>query len=521
MIRGSELVGSTREIPAGYRRVGPADLTESTYVTLYLRRRPFQADITSLPAFGPGRPSRRQYVTREGIASAYGAADEDVAAVRNAVAGSDVKIVEVSLSRRSVRLYGSVGALSQMFGAELARYEGPLGGFRGRVGTLRLPPGLEDRVIGVFGLDQRPQVRPHFRVARTSGSSYSPLQVATAYAFPPGTDGTGQTIGLLEFGGGFRTEDLQSFFQAAGLPVPSITTVSVDGAANAPTGNPNGNDAEVELDIEMVGAIAPGARIVVYFAPSGDQGFVDALTTAIHDAANHPNLLSISWGGPEATWTGQALAVINQGCEDATAMGITVTAAAGDMGATDGEPAGTLAVDFPASSPYALGCGGTRLLLDVEDQDQITEEMVWNDLADGEGATGGGVSQVFHLPTYQNSSGVPTGEGGFAGRGVPDVAGDADPQTGYSIVVDGSRTVIGGTSAVAPLWAGLIARLNQALGTPLGYLQPLIYPLPEATTFHEVTVGNNGGFDAEPGWNACTGLGSPDGAALLSALARK
>jgi kumamolisin len=521
MAQGTEFVESRRAAPTGYRLVGPADPKELAEVTAYLRRRPSKDNLPSLRPFGPSHPSIRQYVPRERFAGRYGAAAEDVEAIQRAVAGSGVQVGEVNLARRSVRLSGPIGALGRLFGVQLTVFEGPQGRFRGRVGSLRLPPGLEDRVIGVFGLDRRPQVRPHFRVAQTSGISYSPLQVATAYAFPPSVTGSGQTIAILEFGGGFQIEDLQRFFQSVGVPAPSVTAVSVDGAANAPTGDAKGPDGEVELDIEMAGAIAPGARIVVYFAPNTDQGFLDALTTAIHDSANHPDLVSISWGGPESTWTAQATTTFNQACEDATAMGITVTAASGDNGASDGEPTGTLAVDFPASAPYVLGCGGTRLLLDTEDADEITEEVVWNDLSEGEGATGGGVSQLFPRPPYQGSAAVPTGEGGFSGRGVPDVAGDADPQTGYSVVVDGTPTVIGGTSAVAPLWAGLIARLNQALGAPLGFLQPLIYVPPESGTFRPITEGNNGGFNAEPGWNACTGLGSPDGAALLAALAKK
>ena len=521
MAQGVELIESRRTAPTGYRVIGLADPKEPAEVTVYLRRRPSKARIASLPSFGSTHPSVRPYLTRERLAAGYGASPEDVEAVRAAAASSGVQVAEVVLARRAVRLSGSVGALSRMFGVQLSLYEGPGGRFRAREGTLQLPPGLEDRVTGVFGLDQRPQVRTHFRVAQTSGISYTPLQVATAYAFPSGTTGSGQTIAILEFGGGFRTEDLQSYFHTLGVPMPNVTAVSVDGATNAPTGNGNGPDGEVELDIEMAGAIAPGARIVVYFAPNTDQGFLDALTTAFHDTVNHPNLVSISWGGPESTWTAQATTTFNQACEDATAMGITVTAASGDNGASDGEPTGTLAVDFPASAPYVLGCGGTRLLLDTEEADQITEELVWNDLKEGEGATGGGVSQLFPLPSYQGSAGVPTGEGGFSGRGVPDVAGDADPQTGYSVYVDGAPTVVGGTSAVAPLWAGLIARLNQALGAPLGFLQPLVYVPPESGTFHEITEGNNGGFDAEPGWNACTGLGSPDGAALLASLVKK
>ncbi|MGC2289589.1 MAG: S53 family peptidase [Thermoplasmata archaeon] len=521
MAMKTELVESRRELPSGGRLVRPADPKELIHITVYLRRRTLESALTALPPFGPGHPSERQYVAREGFAAVYGALPEDATAVQTAAARSDVQVIEVNLARRAVRLSGTVDQMNRLFGTELGIYEGPLGQFRARVGTLQVPEGLEDRIVGVFGLDQRPQVRTHFRIAQVAEISYTPQEVATAYEFPAGTSGAGQCIGLLEFGGGFRTEDLKSFFASAGLPLPTVTAVSVDGVGNAPTGDANGPDGEVELDIEMAGALAPGARIAAYFAPNSDQGFLDALTTAIHDSVNRPNLLSISWGGPEASWTAQAMTEFNAACEDATALGITVIAAAGDGGASDGGPAGTLAVDFPASAPYVLGCGGTRLLLDVEDADEITEEVVWNDLSENEGATGGGVSQFFPLPTFQRSAGVPLGDGGFAGRGVPDVAGDADPGTGYSMFVDGAPLVIGGTSAVAPLWAGLIARLNQSLGATVGYLQPLVYVGPESGTFHEITEGNNGGFDAGPGWNACTGLGSPNGAALLAALARK
>jgi len=135
-----------------------------------------------------------------------------------------------------------------------------------------------------------------------------------------------------------------------------------------------------------------------------------------------------------------------------------------------------------------------------------------------EGATGGGVSQLFRLPAFQQSAKVPKAPDGFVGRGVPDVAGDADPQTGYNVVVDGQSTVIGGTSAVAPLWAGLLALINQSLGTNVGYVNPLLYGAKAEAAFHDITSGNNGSYRAGPGWDACTGLGSPNGAALLTAL---
>jgi kumamolisin len=291
--------------------------------------------------------------------------------------------------------------------------------------------------------------------------------------------------------------------------------VSVDGSSNAPTGDPSGPDAEVELDIEMAGAVAPDAKIVVYFAPNTDQGFVDALTTAVHDAAHQPGVVSISWGGPEESWANQTRNAFEAIAQDGAVQGVTILAASGDQGAPDGEPPGTLTVDFPASSPYAIGCGGTRLVLSGS---SIVSEVVWNDLSEGEGATGGGVSEAFALPSYQDTASVPAAPNGFGGRGVPDVAGNADPETGYAVFVDGQSTVIGGTSAVAPLWAALIARLGQALGKPLGYANPLLYPANVAQTFREITRGNNDGYSAGPGWNPCTGLGSPDGSRLLSVL---
>ncbi len=196
-------------------------------------------------------------------------------------------------------------------------------------------------------------------------------------------------------------------------------------------------------------------------------------------------------------------------------MGVTVTVAAGDDGSSDGVKDGKLHVDFPASDPNVLACGGTKL---IAANGEISSEMVWNELKSNEGATGGGVSNLFPLPTYQAKAGVPkNSETGFQGRGVPDVSGDADPETGYAVRVDGQNTVIGGTSAVAPLWAALIALLNQQLGKPLGFVNPLLYQLPESA-FRDITTGNNPAYKAGADWDACTGLGSPNGTALVAAL---
>ncbi|MGA2218233.1 MAG: S53 family peptidase, partial [Terracidiphilus sp.] len=264
----------------------------------------------------------------------------------------------------------------------------------------------------------------------------------------------------------------------------------------------------------VAASVAPGAKIAVYFTPNTDQGFTDAITTAVHDATNKPSVISISWGGPESSWTAQAAAALDAACQSAAALGVTITVAAGDNGSSDGATGNN--VDFPASSPHVLACGGTKLDADGA---TIVSEVVWNETANNEGATGGGVSTLFALPSWQANAKVPAPSVSTGGRGVPDVAGDADPTTGYTIRVDGETTVIGGTSAVAPLWAGLVAVANEQLGTQVGFINPAIYASKAASAFNDITQGNNGAFSAGPGWDACTGLGSPIASKLIPLLA--
>jgi kumamolisin len=432
--------------------------------------------------------------------------------------------------------------MSAAFGnIELHRYDSPRGTYRGRTGEIMLPDDLASHIEAVTGLDNRPVARPHFRWSRkTRGSitsraatdgSFTALQVAGLYDFPTNLNGSGQCIGIIELGGGFDLNDLQKYFQNLALPMPNIESVSVDGASNEPAPGTNSADGEVELDIQVAGAVAPGAKIVVYFAPGSDDGFLNAVKTAVHDSANNPSVISISWGGAESVQTQQFMQAMDQTFQDAATMNVTICCAAGDDGSSDlrppGEPDdGLLHTDFPASSPHVLACGGTRL---QGSGNSISNEAVWNDGRDG-GATGGGVSEVFPLPTWQNGAGVPqsANPSHFRGRGVPDVAGDADPASGYQIIVDGQPGVLGGTSAVAPLWAGLIALFNQSLGRPVGFLNSTLYSLsPDSGSFHDIVTGNNdisgngGPYAAGPGWDPTTGLGSPDGAKLLSTLSGK
>jgi kumamolisin len=463
-----------------------------------------------------------QPVSRTEFAAMHGADPADLEKIRKFAQQFHLKVREngTELARRTVVLEGTVADMQKAFNVELKEYSHPEGNFRGRVGTIGIPVEYADVITGVFGLDNRPQAQAHFRRLETKPgirahavtSAHNPNDVAQLYDYPK-ADGAGQCIGLIELGGGFQLSDIQTYFTSLKLPVPQVISVSVDGGTNSP-GDPNGPDGEVMLDIEVAGAVAPAAKIVVYFAPNTDQGFLDAITTAVHDTSNNPSVISISWGSAEAEWTQQATTNFDEAFQSAAAMGVSVCVASGDNGSTDGVSDGQNHVDFPASSPFALGCGGTSL---QTSNGQISKETVWNDGANG-GATGGGVSNVFALPTYQQGFNVPAPTVKTGGRGVPDVSGDADPNTGYNVLVDGEQAVIGGTSAVAPLWAGLIALMNQQLGKPVGYLHPQIYKQAVEASFRDITQGTNGAFKAAKGWDACTGLGSPDGAKLLETL---
>ncbi len=465
-------------------------------------------------------------LSREEFAARYGADPAAVAKVESFAREYGLKVEDVSLPRRTVVLSGTAAEMSQAFEVRFQRCNYRGRDYRARSGPIMLPSDLAPSVEAVLGLDDRAQAKAHFRIFGQTNAgqnsarplaqpavSYSPVQVAQLYDFPSGVDGTGQTVGIIELGGGYKPADLQNYFSSLGLKKqPTVISVSVDSAKNSPT-TPDSADGEVLLDIEVIGAVAPGAKIVVYFAPNTDRGFQDALTTAIHDATNKPSAISISWGGAESTWTAQSMTAFDAAAQDAAALGVTISAASGDNGSSDGETDGKNHVDFPASSPNVLACGGTSL---EGANGKITSETAWNDGTQG-GASGGGYSVQFPMPAWQASAKIEAPAG--AGRGVPDVAGDADPNTGYNVLVDGQQLVIGGTSAVAPLWTGLIALLNQKLGKPVGFFQPALYALPTADdAFHDITSGDNGAYSTGPGWDPVTGLGSPDGAKLLSAL---
>jgi len=486
-----------RFLPATVRYLGAPAPDLPLDVTLVLRRRqPLQLPIPV--------PERADFAAR------FGADPADVERLRALGRRHGMQERACDLGCRTLHWRGSATALQQVFGVQLGRFQRSPDGAP-FVACTRTPVLPDPALLGVLGLDQRPVAHPHFRIARAQPAvSYTPLQVGELYGFPDG-DGSGQAVAIIELGGGYRQDDLDTYFKGLGIATPAVSAVPVDGGSNQPGSDA---DAEVMLDIEVAGALAPAATFAVYFAPNTDQGFYNAISQAAHKSSPRTTVMSISWGGPEDGWSAASRAAMESALEDAAALGVTVCAASGDSGSSDGESGDAPHVDYPAASPSVLGCGGTRLL---SSGDKISSEVVWNESAADEGATGGGVSAVFARPSWQDDAGVPKAPGGFVGRGVPDIAGDADPLTGYQVLVNGSPQVIGGTSAVAPLWAGLVARLNQQLGSPLGLANAALYGV-GSKTFRDITSGDNGAYEAGPGWDACTGLGSPDGRALLAAL---
>jgi kumamolisin len=519
------LDGSERHRAPGTRQAGPADPKEVLTVTILLRRRPGAPALPTPTQLSLAAAGQGKFITREGFGAKYGASPEDLDLVASFARTHDLTVIESSVPRRTLLVSGTAEQLSRAFAVDLDRYESSAGTYRGREGYVYVPNNLEGIVQGIFGLDNRKMAKPLYaRVVRPEQiiTALTPPQVAGLYNFPSSLDATGQTIGLLEFGGGYNIGDIQRFFSELQMAGPTPITVGVDGATNAPGNaqNPQHDDIEVTLDIDVAGSAAPGAGIVVYFAPATEQGWVDAATTAIHDVVNKPSVLSISWGWPELVpggWSRMGMDAVSLAFLEAALLGVTVFAASGDDGSSCDQNDNRAHVLYPASDPGVTICGGTSI---ADVSGSSFSEKTWP-------PTGGGISYNFPLPSWQNDVGVPLSVNGdgHVGRGTPDIAGNADPGSGYELVVYGEPNgPFGGTSAISPLYAGLVARINAYLGQPIGYLNPFLYSLGNSNIFRDINDGaSNGaggapGYSTGPGWDACTGWGSINGESLLTAF---
>lgn len=540
------LFGSSRPTAEA---LAAADPRETLTATVYVRRDPAAPAPPSPRELAAGLPGLRTHITPEQAVAIFGASQADLDAVEGFAREAGLDVVEESIARRLVRVRGTVKQMEKAFGVHLSVYQHPAGGrYRANDDDVQLPGSLAGVVEAVLGLDNRRMVstrpRPSSKRATTKKKSksetlpantYTPPTLAKLFDFPE-ADGSGECVAVFAFNGqvmsgeesapgGYEAAALDGYFtQTLGQAAPTITNVVVQGPGNQPGNGSNQADStgEVLLDLCTVGSLVPGAEVVVYFTEFTEDGWVNAITKAVNDTTAKPSVISISYGNPEddethGLWTEQAIKRVNEAFEQAAMQGMTICCASGDSGSSDESGEGPPHVDFPASSPWVLGCGGIRLEADAATL-AISSEAVWNDLAGGNGATGGGVSRLFGVPAWQADANVPPNADGSGktGRGVPDVAGLSDPETPLWVLnPNGQLGGVGGTSAAAPLWSALITRLNQLAGGRLGFLNPALYSHLKGGLV-DIVTGNNGSYSARAGWDACTGWGRPDGARLLA-----
>jgi len=511
-----ELTHSARPSPAAADR-GPLPDAAPVSVTLHLK----DPDEPAHPAGGTEdlQALLRGATTRRGLALARARSLAPGVEVLTAFAADHgLKLGPLRAGRRSVRLHGDARAMRAAFGADLRLY-GDGKPFRGRVGSLETPTDLAPWVRAVLGFEGSAAARGRGLRAQsdpTDGLGLWPREMAALYGLPGDAHADGQCIGVIAPSGGYQASDLD---QAAALIGRASGPVTVRGGVLPAFGQSPGADLELALDLQVLADIARGARLAVYPIPNSIERLPDAIHTALFDATLRPQVLSLSWSSAEAVWPADLVAVMQATLADAVRLRVSVVAAAGDDLATGGLGDGLANLHYPASSPYALACGGTRLTLS-DDGAAIIDEVVWNDGLTGRG-TGGGVSALFDRPVYQAGLAVPPsvnpGAPSRDARGAPDVSAAASSLPGYSIILDGRRSGQAGTSAATPLWAGLIAIANAQRETPLGLPHPALYAAPAMC--RGVVSGDNRfggvGYQAGPGWNACAGLGAPRAAEVI------
>jgi kumamolisin len=501
--------------------LGPCDSNQVIEIALHLR---YPSGAPTAPSTGDWLSHTAARLDRTAFAERHGAGRDDIALVEQFAAEHDLTVVNVNAAARLVTLTGTVASLNQAFGVELGEYASRRHGgkVRAYVGPLTAPGQAAPLISAVEGLSTISAMRRHAAQTAPPGGSFLPTEIAGLYDFPADASGKGRSIALIELFGGVDANVVHSYFtNVLKRPPPKLTICEIAGGQNQP--HDADGSAEVYLDVLIASAIAPDAEIVVYFADA--NRWAEAIKSVVHDPLYHHDAISYSFGQSEK-WClasdGKSLTADVMACEealrDAVQLGITFCTSTGDLGAGNGEDDGLAHANYPASSIYALACAGTQV---TASGGAITDEVVWHDGSDH--ASGGGVSQLFACPEYQRAAGVipqSVNPGGATGRGAADVAGHAADEHGYYIYAPEAR-VMGGTSAVAPLWAGLIALLNEKLGQRVGFINPHLYQTAARSgALRDIIEGDNNtagvsGYRAGAGWDACSGWGSPRGLALL------
>lgn len=568
------LRGSKQPALLNAKRVGRANPKARIRLLLTVRRKPGHPAMPTQEYWAKTPLAKRVYLSREEFARLYGADAKDIETVKSFAKAQGLKIDRIDVPGRTVRLSGSIGQIEKVFRVRMYMYKSEAQKYRSHEGFVFLPIALIGVVTGVFGFDNRQLMRRQIQMIPLDKwvqifprliLPLTPPQVAGMYNFPPG-GAEGQTIGLVEFGPqGYAQSDIDSFFQEVELPAPTIVNVPADGDTVLEGG-------ECVLDIDVAGSAAPGATLAIYFSggASDDPAVIQLYKNAVHDAVNNPSVISISYAGAESSYSPATLAAIHETFEEAALLGVTILAASGDNGACDNGAVNAYfahvpTAQYPASDPYVTGCGGTSITRNFQlKAEAVFTENTWNDkrwdlntwIIDGfgpsfqgtfvGGATGGGLSGSFEQPPWQSGIGVgPAGSLGVRlpkyGRGVPDISGNASMTSGYQLFYFGAPTLIYGTSAVAPLYAGLVALMNARLPKNVGFLNPLLYGFKaRRTAFRDIAdgisnavpyclnhnlvsgvlpdLGLSKGYKSGPLWDPCTGLGVVNGEALLESI---
>ncbi|QKW20799.1 pseudomonapepsin [Kitasatospora sp. NA04385] len=500
----------------------PADREISVAVSLKLRNTA-ELDRFLTAVATPGTAEYGHYLTPAQFTDRFGPTAADVEQVRAFLTAQGLRVDSVSANRQVVNATGTSARLSAAFGTHESTYTDPQQGgraFFANDAAASVPAALAGTVEGVSGLNDHTVrttriAKPQAAAPQATPSGFGPAAYDGAYRLNQlGADGTGSTVALWEFDG-YKSSNLTTYDGQFGLSGPAVSTVSVDGANY--DAKPGDGQGEVELDSEIVRGVAPKATQLVYEAPNSDQGEIDMAAKIVSD--NRVSVISISWGSCEPDTTASSMTAVNNSFKQAAAQGISIFSASGDDGSRDctrsTSGSGVKAVDFPASSPYNTGVGGTNLKVSGS---TYSSESAWS-------TAGGGVSTQFAKPSWQTGTNV-TG----TMRTVPDVSSNADPNSGFAIYTQGSSSpgwqVYGGTSAAAPLWSGFAALYNQkakAAAKPvLGEANPKIYAVTNSSSygsaFHDVTSGKNQDFSTKAGYDQVTGWGSPVADGLATAL---
>ena len=541
-----EIPNSAHPAPVGSVYKGPVPLDETLQLTVVLRQSPQlgryleerrQGGHRQRGFLHPSSPLRRN----------TGATPVRLRRMREVFEANGLSVVLAEPASRRLVLKGPISALGHVFGVTLSHFD-----YQGTVihcheTAIRPVAALEEYVACVLGLDTRPVGRqrdaegptpegPVSFMSAPAGASvkesllasvptgsppYRPPDLAKAMGFPMERTGAGRHLAIVAFGGGYDVEIMETYFEEVlGHSGPTIVDHLVDGAKNAPDNTVD--TVEVALDVQIAGSIVPDAKITVVFAPNTYSGWVNALLAVVEELED-VDVLSISWVAAETSWSASYRQQIDDAIAELVAAGVTITAASGDFGCDPRN--GKVTVGYPASNPNLVSCGGTKVWLD-ESTGSVSREEAWSQSSGRGGATGGGISALYGVPTYQTGVSLPESlSGSGPGRGVPDVSGNADPNSGFLVLASSSNpswSTQGGTSAAAPFWAAFFIQLAQARGTKLGAVNEALYAAGRSS-YTDITVGDNSygsvtGYTSVSGWDACTGLGSPVATELLSAL---